>query len=78
MDAKKSHLEITIGYDADGRYVTVSNSGAAMQSGTKGIGLANLDERLRLLCGGRLETVRTDTPTFYLHLGACHENTDRR
>ncbi len=78
MDAKKSHLEITIGYDADGRYVTVSNSGAAMHSGTKGIGLANLDERLRLLCGGRLETVRTDPPTFYLHLGACHENTDRR
>lgn len=71
-------LTITISFNESVHAVIVKNDGIPMQQGAAGIGLSNLDERLRILCGGRLETVRTDPPTFQLHLGACHENTDRR
>lgn len=77
FDSSMETLNIWLDYDEDRRIVIVKNDGKAMQSTAFGIGLNNLNQRLELLCGGRLAVAETTTPTFHIHIGACHENSDR-
>lgn len=78
MTDRTGMLTITIRFDENAGRIFVTNDGAPMPKTRHGIGLSNLDERLKLLCGGRLEVAKTTPPTFYLYLGACHEDPDRR
>jgi LytS/YehU family sensor histidine kinase len=71
-------LTIRIRFEPSQYRTVVSNDGTPMPEARPGIGLSNLDERLRLLCGGRLEIAKSAPPTFHLYIGACHEDPDRR
>lgn len=77
MKKRGATLTVAVDFDRDARRVIVTNDGAAMPETRRGIGLSNLDERLRLLCGGKLTIAGVSPPTIYLDIGACHENPDR-
>lgn len=59
-------------------HIEVSNNGKPVTSKRFGIGLGNLEERLRHLCQGSLAITRLDPPAYTLTLKDCHANTDRR
>ncbi|HFS85302.1 MAG TPA: sensor histidine kinase, partial [Epsilonproteobacteria bacterium] len=71
-------MEITIAYLPEENAVTIQNNGKPIEKTDFGIGLSNLNERLQLLCKGKLKVTQTDIPCYTLYLGACNENTDRR
>ncbi len=71
-------LNITLKFDTQHRCIQVKNDGRAMRSTAFGIGLNNLNQRLQLLCHGRLEATATEEPTFCIYIKDCNENTDRR
>ena len=75
---EKKALTITLSYDTPTHTLTVQNNGKAMKNTEFGTGLTNLAQRLKLLCQGKIEIRNTQTPTFILYLGDCHENTYRR
>ncbi len=76
-DARQKELTITIAIDEAQGIITVSNDGLPMPTTQLGIGLGNLDQRLGLLCQGKLVIVSTHPPALAIHLGACHETTHR-
>lgn len=78
ISAEKPILHVSITYDAAANAISVSNDGLPLTSKRVGIGLSNLDERLRHLCGGHLEITASERPRFTLFLGACDENTVSR
>lgn len=78
MSAEVASLKVAIAYDEAANTITVSNDGLPMSSRRLGIGLSNLDERLRHLCSGHLEVTQLQEPMFTLYLGGCHENTVSR
>lgn len=77
FDASHNALHVTLRFNADQGIIIVQNDGKAIQSTRFGIGLSNLDQRLKLLCKGRLQIECLDPPTFYIYTGVCHENSDR-
>ncbi len=72
---KEKNLNIEISFDEQKKVLIIKNDGRAMKSSKFGIGLTNLNQRLELLCKGFLEVIDKEEPTFYIHLGECHENT---
>jgi sensor histidine kinase YesM len=74
---EKKILEISISYDQSQNRLVLKNNGKAMKSTTFGTGLTNLDDRLKLLCKGKIEITDKATPTFAIYLGDCYENTHR-
>lgn len=77
FNSSQDNLTITLRFDTQNHDIIISNNGKAMRSTQFGIGLNNLDQRLKLLCKGHLKVMRTDHPTFNIHIGACNENTHR-
>ncbi len=73
----KKILEISIYYDQSQNRLVLKNNGKAMNSTKFGTGLTNLDQRLKLLCKGKIEITDKATPTFAIYLGDCYENTHR-
>jgi sensor histidine kinase YesM len=73
----KKALHITIEYHHGDHSLSVQNNGKAMSGERFGIGLKNLAQRLQLLCHGTIEVIDTQKPTFKIHLGGCHEDSDR-
>ena len=71
---KELHIKVT--FDMYKKVIKVCNDGKAMQKKSFGIGLSNLNQRLELLCKGSLSVENLDKPMFYIHVGACHENTN--
>jgi len=57
--------------------IQVSNNGKEITSPAFGIGLSNLQERLKHLCHGKLEIAQLSTPTYLITLKDCHEHIDR-
>lgn len=55
----------------------VCNNGKSITNPRFGIGLSNLDERLRYLCKGELRIQSTTPPCYTIRLKECHENSDR-
>jgi len=51
--------------------IIVGNDGKAMQNSGFGIGLSNLEERLRLLCHGEIHLLDREKPTFKIILKEC-------
>ena len=74
---EKKILEISIYYDQSQSRLVLKNNGKAMKSTKFGTGLTNLDQRLKLLCKGKIEITDKETPTFAIYLGDCYENTHR-
>ena len=74
---KQSHqpLDITLTFNAHS--IIIMNNGAPMSTKRFGIGLSNLNQRLRLLNQGELKVIETEPPTFEILLGETHENIDR-
>lgn len=58
--------------------IEISNNGKPITSTTFGIGLSNLQERLKHLCNGKLTITRLDIPTYTLTLKERHEHPDCR
>jgi len=77
FDAQMPPLNINISFDETQQIIKIQNSGKAMKSTDFGIGLNNLNQRLKLLCSGSLEVIQKDPPCFQLYLGETHENTHR-
>jgi sensor histidine kinase YesM len=73
----RDDLLIEISFLPEEKIISIKNNGTPIKNSTFGIGLNNLNQRLELLCSGRLEIKQTDIPKFYIHLGKRHENTDR-
>ena len=73
----KKILKISLSYDKDKNSLVIQNNGKAMKSTKFGTGLTNLAQRLKLLCKGKIEITDTQSPTFTIYLGDCHENTHR-
>ncbi len=78
LDAQSNTLTIAISFNTDKQIIIVQNNGKPIHSTHFGIGLNNLNQRIKLLCFGSLKIIRTDLPTFYIYLGDCHENSHRR
>lgn len=74
---EKKILEISMSYDQIQNRLVLKNNGKAMKSAKFGTGLTNLDQRLKLLCKGKIEIIDKATPTFAIYLGDCYENTHR-
>lgn len=76
FDPRKEILHIRVRSEA-GRIV-ISNDGRPIErSGRAGIGLQNLRERLKYLCGGSLTITSYDPPIFTIDPGECHDPADR-
>lgn len=78
ISPEQPSLHVTIAYDKLTNTISVSNDGLPLSLKKMGIGLSNLDERLRHLCSGHLEITASERPHFTLFLGACDENTVSR
>lgn len=74
-EGNNTSLDIFVDFDHSKQVLIVKNNGKSMQSKKFGIGLNNLKQRVELLCHGKIEIYAIDTPTFYLYLGDCIENT---
>jgi len=59
-------------------YITLSNSGKEVTSSDYGIGLGNLNERLKLLCDGSVSLIDPKTSKYQIIIGKCDENTTCR
>lgn len=79
FDTNGKILTIRLTFVPEEHILIVSNDGKPMRSTQLGIGLSNLQQRLKLLCKGQLEVIETNPPRFKIYLGEQdHENTDRR
>lgn len=71
--ANKS-LNIWLSFDEAKKIIMLKNDGNAMKSQKFGVGLSNLNQRVELLCHGKIEIVNTEEPTFKIYVGNCNEN----
>ncbi len=65
----RSQKELNITIQSDANSLHVKNDGVAIESKEFGIGLQNLDQRLKLLLDGYLEVADTQETMFIIHLG---------
>lgn len=70
-------LSIVLSYDKESRSLVLSNDGKPITSSRFGTGLSNLEQRIKLLCKGKLKITDKEKPTFTIYLGDCNENTHR-
>ncbi len=78
MLSNKSSLNIDIEFDMRKKIIMIQNDGEIMQKKSFGVGLNNLKQRLELLCRGNLSVEDLQKPMFYIYLGDCCENINRR
>ncbi len=71
---KNELLNIWLYFEEKEKRVVLKNDGNEMKSKKFGIGLNNLNQRIELLCQGKIEIKNLQEPTFYIYIGACHEN----
>jgi two-component system LytT family sensor kinase len=70
----KEQLNIWLSFDDAKKIIILKNDGNAMKSQKFGVGLSNLNQRVELLCHGKIEIRDTLEPTFYIYVGDCNEN----
>jgi LytS/YehU family sensor histidine kinase len=70
----KEQLNIWLSFDDAKKIIILKNDGNAMKSQKFGVGLSNLNQRVELLCHGKIEIIDTLEPTFYIYVGDCNEN----
>ena len=71
----QKELNITIQTNKEQNFITISNDGVPLSKKEFGIGLQNLDQRLKLLFNGHLEIVDGEQITYKIKLGEKNENT---
>ena len=74
----KGNLNIWLSFDEAKKIIILKNDGNKMKSQKFGIGLTNLNQRVELLCHGKIEVKQAEMPTFYIYIGDCNENIDCR
>lgn len=72
------NLVITISFDIEKKIIMVQNNGKPMKKVNFKIGLTNLNQRLVLMCKGKLVIKSLEKPMFYIYLGECGEDTYSR
>ena len=72
------NLNIWISFDEKAKKIVVKNDGDSMKSLKFGVGLNNLKQRIELLCRGSVKVDNTKEVTFYIILGDCSEDINRR
>jgi sensor histidine kinase YesM len=77
FSSERPSLNIDVEFDEKRRSLMVKNDGKPMKKSKFGIGLKNLDERLKYLCRGSLGILETNPPTFIINLGETDEYIDR-
>jgi len=77
-DLKDFTISIKIHKHNNQIFIDVQNSGKSVTNEKFGIGLSNLNERLKLLCDGYVALEQTRKPTYRIYIGACSENTISR
>lgn len=75
---QKTFLTLSLSFDNEKKIVMLSNDGLSMKSKKFGIGLSNLNQRVELLCKGKIQIIDMQTPTFHIFIGECYENTSCR
>lgn len=78
LQPSQKTLHIWMECDVKNHKIILKNDGAPMRETVFGIGLNNLNQRLKLLCGGSLKIHALDMPTFYIFVGEKNENLDCR
>ncbi len=78
FNPSKKALNIWLSVDEKEKIIVLKNDGNSIKSQKFGVGLSNLNQRVALLCQGKIEIVSTDEPTFYIYIGDCNENIDCR
>jgi sensor histidine kinase YesM len=75
--SQEKPLHIGVDFDEKKRMIIMENDGKTMDEIHFGIGLTNLQQRLHLLCKGRLEAVTSTKPRFTIYIGSCNETINR-
>ena len=57
--------------------IKIKNSGEPIVRKSFGIGLSNLNQRLSLLCDGKVEITDFENPEYMITIGLCDENSRR-
>ena len=70
-------LNITLSFDKTINALILQNDGKPIKSTTFGTGLKNLEQRIKLLCGGDIKITDKHHPTFTIYLGDCYEDITR-
>jgi two-component system, LytTR family, sensor kinase len=65
----KKELNIFISIDKDASSVTIKNDGLPIKEKQFGIGLSNLEQRLKLLQNGSLHIADEQNPTYIILIG---------
>lgn len=73
---QNAFLNLYLSFDSEKKRVVLSNDGMSMKSKKFGIGLNNLNQRVELLCHGKIKIADMQKPTFHIYIGKCDENTD--
>jgi LytS/YehU family sensor histidine kinase len=67
-------ITVSAHHDHNTTVISVQNSGKPVKQKNFGIGLNNLQERVRMLCKGAVRLEKADPPTYILQIGECDEN----
>lgn len=71
-------LIINIKFDKENKKMIISNNGKKMkESVVFGVGLSNLEQRLKLLCSADIKVTNRQISEFSITLGECNENFNR-
>ena len=72
---KEFMIYLTISKHGELTHIEIENSGKGVVDKSFGIGLNNLNERLKLLCDGHVSLVSKENSRYKMVLGECDENT---
>jgi len=75
IDPQKKLISISIAFDHTQHIIYVQNDGKAITSEQFGIGLNNLNQRLQLLCHGRVKIKQSQPPCYQIYLGSTSDTT---
>lgn len=67
-------IKVEVSEDDESYFIKVSNTGKKIDNFRPGIGMKNLNERLRYLCNGSISLEKNVEPTFIIKFGECNEN----
>lgn len=76
MHSQTKKLNILIDFDHHLSVIRIENDGAPITATHFGIGLNNLNQRLKLLCDGHVTIKESQKPCFEIYIGKCNENID--
>ena len=67
-------INISVYKNKEGLYIDVTNNGKKVENSNFGIGLSNLQERLKYLCNGNISIISVYPVHYRIQLGECNEH----